>query len=70
MSTIEEVRAAEKKIETILEALRTAAAKDLTSLCAALGEATSEYAAAVREFEAPNRWSGNQPGSQSRREAP
>jgi len=69
MSTIEQVRAAEKKIETILDALRTAAAKDLARLCSALGEATSDYAAAVRELEMPNRWSQNPTVSQAPREA-
>lgn len=69
MSTIEEVKAAEKRIETILVALRTAAAKDVACLCAALGEATSDYAAAVRELEIPVRWSANPPAPQAPRQA-
>jgi len=69
MSTIEQLRAAEKRIETIRDALRTVAGKDLAGLCTALGEATSDYAAAVRELEMPNRWSQNPALPQAPREA-
>jgi hypothetical protein len=53
MSTIEEVRAAEKRVEEILEALKSTGAEDPNCLCAELQRATEQYAAAVRELEIP-----------------
>jgi len=50
MSTIEEVRAAEKRVEKVLEALQRAGAQDLNHLSNELGNATDEYARAVREL--------------------
>jgi hypothetical protein len=50
MSTIEEVRAAEKKVQQVLEALKRAGAQDPNHLSAELKKATDEYARAVREL--------------------
>jgi hypothetical protein len=50
MSTIEEVRAAEKKVQKILDALKKADARDANDLSAELQKATDEYARAVREL--------------------
>ena len=55
MSTIEEVRAAEKKVDAVVEALRKVGAQDPDRLYAALQHATEEYAVAVRELEMPSR---------------
>ena len=51
MSTIEEVRAAERKVEELVNALRTATADEPTNLAAQLKDATDEYARAVRELK-------------------
>jgi hypothetical protein len=50
MSTIEEVRAAEKKVQKILEALKKAPANNQKRLARKLRKATDEYARAVREL--------------------
>jgi hypothetical protein len=50
MSTIEEVRTAEKKVKEVLDALKKADAQDPNSLGAELISATDEYARAVREL--------------------
>jgi hypothetical protein len=50
MSTIEEVRTAEKRVEKVLEALKTASAQDPNHLSDELRKATDEYARAVREL--------------------
>jgi len=50
MSTIEEVRAAEKKVQEILEALKKAGAQDPNHLSNELRNATDDYAKAVREL--------------------
>jgi len=50
MSTIEEVRTAEKRVEKVLEALRRADAQDPNHLSDELRNATDEYARAVREL--------------------
>lgn len=55
MSTMEEVRAAEKRVQEILEALKHTGAEDPNHLCADLQQATEHYAAAVRELEIPPR---------------
>jgi hypothetical protein len=52
MSTIEEVRAAEKKVQTILEALLKTGGQDPHRLGAQLKNATDEYAKAVRDLSA------------------
>jgi cytidylate kinase len=51
MSTIQEVRAAEEKVNHILDELRKADAQDPNRLSAELNCATDEYARAVRELE-------------------
>jgi hypothetical protein len=51
MSTIEEVRAAEKKVQAVVEALRKTGAQDPDHLYQVLQRTTEEYAAAVRELE-------------------
>ena len=51
MSTIEEVRAAEKKVQEVLDALKKAGARDPNHLGAELQKATDEYARAVRELK-------------------
>lgn len=50
MSTIEEVRAAEKKVQEVLEALKKAGAQDPHHLSTELKKATDDYARAVREL--------------------
>jgi len=50
MSTIEEVRAAEKRVREVLDALRKAGAQDPNDLGTELKNATDEYARAVREL--------------------
>jgi hypothetical protein len=50
MSTIEEVRAAEKKVQEILDALKKASAQDPNHLSTELKNATDEYARAVRDL--------------------
>ena len=50
MSTIEEVRAAETRVQTVLEALKKADARDANDLSTELKKATDEYARAVREL--------------------
>lgn len=49
MSTIEEVRAAEKKVQEVLDALKKAGAQNPNNLSDELKSATDEYARAVRE---------------------
>jgi len=51
MSTIEEVRAAERKIQELVNALSTAGAADPNNLAAQLRDATDVYARAVRELK-------------------
>lgn len=51
MSTIEEVRAAKKKAQRILEELKKAKAEDPNHLTAELLKATDEYSKAVRELK-------------------
>ena len=50
MSTIEEVRAAEKKLQGLVNALKRAGAEDPENLSAQLQTASDEYAKAVREL--------------------
>jgi hypothetical protein len=50
MSTIEEVRAAEKKVQRVVDALKEAGAQDTNHLRAELMNATDEYARLVREL--------------------
>jgi hypothetical protein len=50
MSTVQEVRAAEKKLREVLEALKKAGAQDPNDLGAALRSATDEYAKTVHEL--------------------
>jgi hypothetical protein len=50
MSTIEEVRTAEKRVQGVLDALKNAGAKDPSNLAFELKSATDEYARAVREL--------------------
>ncbi len=50
MSTLQEVRAAEKRVEKVLEALNLDAAEDPNHLSEDLRNATDEYARAVREL--------------------
>jgi hypothetical protein len=51
MSTIEEVRAAEKKVQEVLNALNKVDAQDCNHLGAELKYATDEYARTVRELD-------------------
>lgn len=51
MSTIDEVRAAEKKVLQILDALKKAGAGDPNDLATGLRKATDDYARAVRELK-------------------
>jgi hypothetical protein len=51
MSTIEEVRAAETKVQEVWDALKKADAQDASDLTAELQKATDEYARAVRELD-------------------
>ncbi len=50
MSTIEEVRAAEKRLQDVLAALKDAGVEDPNGLAFELKNATDEYARAVREL--------------------
>jgi hypothetical protein len=50
MSTIEEVRAAEKKVQEVLDALKKAGPQDPDHLSSELRNATDDYARAVREL--------------------
>lgn len=50
MSTIEEVRAAEKRVQEVLDALKKPGAQDPNHLTTDLQKATDEYARAVREL--------------------
>lgn len=50
-STIEEVRATEKKVQEVLDALKKASAQDPHHLSVELQKATDEYARAVRELQ-------------------
>jgi hypothetical protein len=50
MSTIEEVKAAETRVQQLLEALKKADARDSNDLSCELQRATDEYARAVREL--------------------
>ena len=51
MSTIQQVRAAQKKLEDLAKALRNAGANDPFNLTAQVREATDEYAKVVRELD-------------------
>ena len=53
MSSIEDVRSAEQRVQTILDALRKTNALDSTRLSDELKKATDEYAKAVRELNTP-----------------
>jgi hypothetical protein len=50
VSSIEDVRAAEKRVQKILEALKQASARDPNNLAIELQKATDDYARAVREL--------------------
>ena len=50
MSTIREIRAAEKRVEEILEALKNAGSEDPNHLLTELQKATDDYAKVVREL--------------------
>ena len=50
MSTIQEVRTAEKRVQEALEALKKASAQDPDHLSTELINATDDYARAVREL--------------------
>ena len=50
MSTIEEVRLTERKVQELVSALKTSGANDPNNLAAQLRDATDEYARAVREL--------------------
>jgi len=50
MSTIEEVKAAEKKVQEVLAALKKAGSQDPNHLSIELKKATDDYARAVREL--------------------
>lgn len=51
MSTIQDVRAAEKKVQNILDALKIAGASDPENLRQKLASASDEYAKAMRELK-------------------
>lgn len=51
MSTIQDVRAAEKRVREILEALKQSGANNPENLNQKLMTATDEYAKAVRELK-------------------
>jgi hypothetical protein len=51
MSTIQDVRAAEKKVQEVLETLKKADAQDPNHLSVELRNATDEYARAVRGLD-------------------
>jgi len=53
MSTIDEVRAAEKRVRELVDALRHAGALDPDRLNEKLKLAADEYAKTVRELEPP-----------------
>ncbi len=50
MSTIEEVRAAEQRVQRAVDALRKADARDANRISDELQKATDEYARLVREL--------------------
>ncbi len=50
MSTIEEVRAAERRLQRILDVLRDARAEDANHVANELKKASEEYTKAVREL--------------------
>ncbi len=50
MSTIDEVKAAEKRVKELVEALKKAGAGDPEHLTERLQKATDDYAKAVREL--------------------
>ena len=50
MSTIAEVRAAEKRVQDVLDALKRTGAQDPNYLSTELKKATDDYARAVREL--------------------
>ena len=52
MPTNEEILAADKRVQTILEALKKAPASDPSTLTTELRKATEEYARLTREFKA------------------
>ena len=52
MSTIQEVRAAKKRVQEVPDALKKASARDPNHLSAELTKATEEYARAVRGLDA------------------
>jgi hypothetical protein len=51
MSTIEEVRKAERRVQEALDALNKAIAQDANHLTNELKNATDDYARAVRELD-------------------
>jgi hypothetical protein len=51
MSTIEEVRFAEQRVQELVEALKKSSARDPNNLSVELQKATDEYARAVRELK-------------------
>lgn len=51
MSTIQDVRAAEKRVQEIVDALKNAGAGDPENLRQKLVSASDEYAKAVRELK-------------------
>jgi hypothetical protein len=51
MSTIEEVRADEKRVERAVDALRKADARDVDHISDELKKTTDEYARLVRELK-------------------
>jgi len=51
VSTIRDVRAAEKKVQEILDALKNAGASDPENLRQKLASASDEYAKAMRELK-------------------
>lgn len=54
MSTLDEVRAAEKRMRELLERLKKARAADPENLKAQLKKATEDYAKAVRDLRPEN----------------
>jgi len=50
MSTIEEVRAAETRVQSVLDVLKKAGSQDPNQLSDELKKATDDYARAVREL--------------------
>lgn len=53
MSTIDDVRRAEERVQRILDALRKTTALDPSRLSDELKKATEDYARAVRELKSP-----------------